>query len=145
MNNFIQVPRYSATALASTVCDWLVFVGLVFFGFKFVFAQMISRIFGGVVAFLLHRSWSFQNTDGHRISTQGRRFLLLYAFSYCFSISLLYMFTEWLHMEGYLSKIIADTLCFVVNFLLMRFYVFTSSEGIITRLCAIYRTIMKTT
>ena len=145
MKTFKQVPQYSVTAVASAVCDWLVFTSLVFIGFNFIFAQMISRIFGGVLAFFLNRSWSFQNIEGHHISIQGRRFFLLYALSYSLSIFLLYVFTEWLHIQGFLSKLVADTLCFAVNFLLMRFYVFGPSEGIIARLYSIWRTIMKTT
>ena len=145
MNTFKQIPRYSATAIASAVFDWLVFASLVFIKFNFIFARMISRVFGGTLAFFMNHSWSFQNIEGHHISIQGRRFLLLYAFSYSLSIFLLYFFTEWLHLQGFLSKVIADTLCFVVNFLLMRFYVFATNKGVLARLWTIFRTIMKTT
>lgn len=123
--------RYCGVAAASTFVDWVVFVILIYFGLNHLAAQGVSRVAGGLCSFFWNRFWSFQAVDGNPVSIQGRRFLLLYAFSYCLSISLLLLLVDILNINVYPAKLMADAACFLVNFLAMKFYVYHDRDGLI--------------
>jgi putative flippase GtrA len=121
--------KYCSVAVGATLCDWFVFIALDWLGVSYVFAQMTSRIFGGVFSFFVNRGWTFDARDGGYLTRKGRRFLLLYAFSYCLSISLLYVFVDMIGVPMYIAKILADSTCLVINFVTMRTYVFKDRAG----------------
>jgi putative flippase GtrA len=92
-----------------------------------VHAQALARLTGGLVAFVLHRSWSFRDQQGLGLTTEAGRFLALYVFSFCVSIATVYLLVDLLAFNRFLSKAFADTLCFVVNFIVMKVWVFSST------------------
>lgn len=121
---------YLSVAGLAALSDWLVFT-LISWSMPdqdVVVAQACARLTGGLVAFLLHRSWSFGHQHGHGLDVEARRFLTLYVFSFCLSIATVYVLVEVLDANRYWSKAAADTLCFIVNFLVMKFYVFAGGR-----------------
>lgn len=121
---------YLSVAGLAALSDWLVFTLISWSlpGQDVVLAQACARLTGGLVAFLLHRSWSFGHQQGHGLDVEARRFLTLYVFSFGLSIATMYILVDVFGANRYWSKAAADTLCFVVNFLVMKFYVFASGR-----------------
>jgi len=125
----IQFSRYSIVATGSALSDWLIFVLFGWFGNPPLVAHMIGRIGGGVFSFGLNKVWSFGENPETTFVVSGRRFLLLYAFSYIVSISLFVFFANGLELSKYLSKLVADSTCFCINFLVMKYYTFHDRPG----------------
>lgn len=130
--------KYGGVAGGSALMDWLTFLALTFFGLSPVVAQIFSRIAGGLFSFICNRYWSFNAGKENGITLQGRRFLLLYAFSYCLSIGLLSALLM-LGIPTYGAKLLADTTCLTVNFSVMNFYVFNDRPGIISFFKPLFR------
>ena len=123
--------KYSVVAVLSALSDWLIFTLLSFTSVNPVVALGLSRIIGGLVSFLSNRHWSFAANATISKLIQGRRFLLLYIVSYGLALCIFYVLTVILDLNIFLSKLIADTLCFVFNFTVMNLYVFHKRTGFI--------------
>ena len=125
-----ELSKYGGVAGGSAVTDYAVFSVLLFFGAGVLPAQMVARILGGVVSFFVNKYWSFKAKEAGTIKTEGRRFLVLYAFSYVLALVILYLLTEHAGVGPYPAKITADIICFMLNFLVMRSYVFGGGLGL---------------
>ena len=123
-----QFTKYGAVAAGSALIDWLCFTTMGFLGSGYLVAQIVARIAGGLFSFVFNKNWSFDHRGGH-IMVKGRRFLILYVFSYCLSLTLLISLVEGLSLNPYIAKALSDVTCFVVNFLVMQSYVFNSQPG----------------
>lgn len=122
--------RYCSVALAAASSDWLVFALLVsVIGFTPLISLMFARVAGGLLSFLSNRYWTWSANRQIALTQQGRRFVMLYAFSYTLSVGLFWLLTEVLFFTPYLSKLATDLSCFVINFLVMNSYVFHSRPG----------------
>ncbi|MCB9663124.1 MAG: GtrA family protein [Alphaproteobacteria bacterium] len=122
----IQAPRYLTTAMASAGSDWLVFKLLGVLGLGPLGAQAVSRIVGGVTSFALNKTWTYESAGTGRTTEEALRFGVLYAVSYVLSLGLLYLAVEVLALPTDPSKLAADGLCFAVNFVAMRAWVFAA-------------------
>lgn len=125
-----QFSKYGSVAAGSAATDYAIFLALLFFGTNVLLAQMVSRISGGIFSFFTNKYWSFGAKEANNLKTEGRRFLILYGFSYLLSLALIYLFTEQFGSGPYAAKITADIICFIVNFLVMRRYVFGGGRGL---------------
>jgi putative flippase GtrA len=125
-----QFSKYGGVAAGSAITDYAVFSAFLFLGAGILPAQMIARIAGGIFSFVLNKYWSFDTRSRKTLVIEGRRFLVLYAFSYVLALGILYTLTEHMDLGAYPAKIIADTSCFMVNFVFMRRYVFGGGRGL---------------
>ena len=125
-----QFSKYGGVAAGSAIADYTVFSALLLLGVGVLPAQMVARISGGVLSFFTNKYWSFGDKGSGRLKTEGRRFLLLYAFSYALALTILFLQTQQAEFSPYSSKITADITCFMVNFLVMRDYVFSGRRGL---------------
>ena len=132
----ISFSRYIGVALGSTIVDWIVFVILTTLGIYNVTAVVLSRSAGGLFSFITNREWTFSAKQNRHVTVQGRRFLLLYGMSYGLAICLVYLFADIFNIPVYVSKLGADTGCFIFNFLVMKIYVFHERVGVSERLWA---------
>jgi putative flippase GtrA/SAM-dependent methyltransferase len=118
-------------ALLSAAGDWLVFVLLAsVIGLSPLASLMAARVAGGALSFVSNRNWTWGANRQIALTQQGRRFLLLYAFSYALSVALFRLLTELLSVPSYPSKLATDLSCFVVNYLVMNSYVFHARAGL---------------
>ncbi len=122
--------KYGGVAAGSAAVDWVIFATLFALGLNYLVVQLISRIGGGVFSFVMNKFWSFEVGSKGRVTVQGRRFLLLYGFSYVLSLTLLYIQVDVLGENAYISKLIGDGTVFVVNFIVMQGYVFKDRDGL---------------
>lgn len=136
--------KYGWVAAGSACTDWAVFATGQFLGANYLLAQVASRMSGGVFSFVVNRFWSFESGPEGHITVQGRRFLLLYVFSYGLSLLLMYFQVGILGNNTYVSKLIADSICFVFNFTVMNVYVYKDRKGLIHGLKTLFRVIRKT-
>lgn len=125
-----EAGRYTSVAVQSAVADWLVFSVLVGLGAHELAAQGTSRLVGGGVSFVANKLWAFQTPGAAGLASEIRRFLALYVFSYVLSLSVLALGSDGLGMSPWIAKGLADTTCFLVNFVVMRSWVFRASEGV---------------
>ena len=130
-NTITKFIKYCSVALGSALTDWLVFMALNLCGGPYMLCQATSRAVGGVFSFIVNRYWSFSAKNGRHITVQGRRFILLYFFSYSLSLGLLYFFVDIIHLSVYISKLTADTICFMINFVVMHNYVYHQRQGLL--------------
>lgn len=135
--------KYGGVAAGSAATDWIVFVALHSLGLNYLIVQLISRVAGGVFSFTMNRFWSFDAGSAGKVTVQGRRFLLLYGFSYVLSITWLYVLVEQFGGNAYLSKLFADGAVFVVNFVVMQGYVFRDIDGFSARIRRVIRSLRR--
>jgi len=128
---------YVLAALASALSDFLVFVTLVSLKVHYIPSQCISRLVGGVVSFVINKNFSFKSETSNSF-IEIRRFLFLYAISYFLSIFNLWFIHNVLNAPVLVAKIITDGLGFIINFVLMRIYVFANVRGIIFHLKSVF-------
>ena len=123
--------RYCSVALLAASTDWLVFALLVSaIGLAPLTSLMAERVAGGLTSFLCNRYWTWSANRQIALTRQGRRFVLLYAFSYALSVALFRLLTEIASLPPYPSKLFTDLSCFVINFLVMNSYVFHARAGL---------------
>ena len=139
-----QFLKYSSVAATSALVDWLIYGILIYVGAHYMAAQVVSRLVGGAYAFVANKYWSFQRKDRRHINVEGRRFLILYVFSYSLSLLLLYVLGDIAGLNIFVAKLIADGACLIVNFIVMRGYVFHQRVGIIGRLRAFIQHLRQT-
>ena len=124
-----QLLKYMIVAALSAASDWVVFV-LLFAAFDWpLLAQATSRIVGGVISFCVNKYWSFQSRQHARASVEAPRFLVLFVVSFLLSLSL-FSGLIFIKVQPYWAKLLTDTTCFFLNFLVMRFWVYRpQSDG----------------
>jgi putative flippase GtrA len=122
---------YCSVALLAAGVDWLVFMVLISaFGLWPLSSLMVARIAGGLTSFLSNRYWTWGANRQITLTQQGRRFVLLYVLSYTLSVALFRLLTEVFLLIPLLSKLATDISCFVINFMLMNFYVYHARVGL---------------
>ena len=131
--------KYGSVAVGSAVTDYTMFSVLLFLGTAILPAQMVARIAGGLFSFVLNKYWSFSALSHERFVLEGRRFLVLYVFSYLLALGILYVLMEHVGLGPYPAKITADVVCFMVNFFIMRRYVFSGGRGLRDRVRALIK------
>ncbi len=127
MSGVRQAGRYLSVAVQSALSDWVVFTALVLVGAPELAAQGAGRAAGGVWSFLANKLWAFGSRDRTRFGGEALRFLVLYAFSYGLSLTLFAWLSE--PIGPWVAKLVADTTCFGVNFVVMRAWVFAAPSG----------------
>lgn len=125
-----QIFSYTFIAGFVTVIDWLLFTVLFNLGLNPMFSHSCGRLMGGATSFWLNKSIAFKDQEHGSFTTQVRRFILLYIFSFSVSLATLYGQLYWLHLSAYFAKLNSDILCFIVNFCVMKLYVFYCRPGI---------------
>lgn len=134
MRPFLRFGRYGSVALLSAAGDWAVFSLLESFaGIGHLSCLMTARASGGLLSFVGNRHWTWGARRQIAVTQQGRRFLLLYAFSYLLSVALFSILTGVSRLSPYPAKLITDALCFMVNFMVMNHYVFHARKGVLGR------------
>jgi putative flippase GtrA len=119
----VQFMKYVTVALISAASDWIVFAGLFALFGRPIAAQATSRIVGGVVSFAINKYWSFESREHKRTLIEAWRFIVLFGASYILSLAL-FSFMTWVAVHPYVAKLLADSACFIFNFMVMRLWVY---------------------
>lgn len=139
MKIVLRLGKYVSVAMLSAASDWLVFSVLVSaLGAPHLTSLMAARVVGGVVSFLSNRHWTWGANRHITITQQGRRFLILYGFSYALSVGTFSLLSQDLDMPAYPAKLITDGLCFGINYAVMLLYVFHQRGGMVVMLANLF-------
>ena len=124
---FLFIP----TAVASAAIDLAIFSTLILFvEIEPIFSQGISRIMGGLTSFGLNKFVTFKNKES-KTRVEVRRFLILYGVSYVLSLTLFSILDRVLLIGVFIAKILSDGICFLFNFVVMKFYVYRNNKGLL--------------
>ena len=123
--------RYNCAAIISTLSDWVAFLILYQFGAFFLYSQMTARLVGGITSFYINKNWSFGSPGKANTLLHGRRFIMLFIFSYFLSNYMLYVSVKWLGISLYWAKLAADGFCYIVNYFVMKSYVYIADRSLL--------------
>jgi putative flippase GtrA len=117
--------KAQASSIISTGVDFLVtFILKSILGTWFFLASIIGTICGGVVNFLLGRNWVFSSRD-NKASQQLFKYVIVWLGSFLLNASGLYLFTEIIKFEEWISKIMVSLIVGIgYNYVLQKFFVF---------------------
>lgn len=121
-----HMAKYSLAAISSAVADWVVFICLNELTAQALFSQGVARLTGGGVSFVFNKNVSFRSFES-RASGELVKFTLLYAVSYVLSILFMYAGVYFYSDYEYVVKILSDSVLFLFNFFMMKFFVFRNS------------------
>ena len=131
MSLSLRIGKFVSVAALSAASDWIVFSVLVsVLGAPHLPSLMAARVCGGLMSFLSNRHWTWDANRHIALSRQGRRFLVLYAFSYALSVGVFSVLNGMLAWPAYPAKLTADGLCFLLNFVIMHTYVYHRRDGL---------------
>lgn len=140
MIRILRFGQYISVAALSAAGDWVTFSIMVsLLGVPDLTGLMAARLVGGLISFMSNRHWTWKGNRHIALTQQGRRFLILYAVSYCASVTLFTGLHEHLGLSAYPAKLLTDGGCFLFNFAVMQAYVFHHRGGLLARLRAIQR------
>ena len=117
-----EAVRYLGSAVAGLGVDWSVWTVLAYgAGMDATLAQAISRSAGGVVSFAAFRRFVFTHPGAAR-GGLASRYWVAFAATWCLSVLLVSQLSDWLPRP--LAKICTDGTTFVVNYAVMKLWVF---------------------
>lgn len=119
-----QFARFGAVGALNTGLDYLLFMACVYLlGTSVVVANVVSMGLATVNSFILNRAWTF-GTDGPRghVASHSVRFLVLGVLMFALSTAAVALLAEVL--PPWLAKLLSIPPLMVLNFWLMRRYVF---------------------
>lgn len=121
---------YFLCAGAGVILDWCVWSILFKLTGNVALSQSVSRCASAFLGFYLSRNVVFKHVDKHH--SQIIKYFLAVIFAWCLSLTVVTTLSHC--MSPWFAKIISDGTTFVVNYWIMKYYVFphqkTSSSGV---------------
>lgn len=116
-----QIAGFAATIVDFGVTIFMTEVMLIWY----VYSNATGALFGAVANFFISSYWAFAGSK-NKLFNQMWKYVLVSAGSLILNTLFVYLFTDWLFKFDYkVSKVIvAITVAWTYNFLLMRLYVF---------------------
>ena len=117
--------RAQVSAFTGGVCDYLIMVFLTeAFGVYYTASIIISGILGAVVNYSINRYWAFNATRSTK-RTQLSKFVLVVMGSIAIKDAGTFLFTELLHLDYKISKLVVDAITSLgFNYVLQKYWVF---------------------
>lgn len=124
---FIKFIRYNLVQVVTYALEFSIFLGiLAIWKDHLVIANCISKIVAAILAFILHKHFTFEITDKKRLAREILSYAALNLINIFLSSSILLILSNFL--PEWLAKLLSDTMCMVSSFLLTHFVVFRSSK-----------------
>lgn len=122
----IQFIRYGIVGVVSNGLLYLLYITLTYMRVIPEFAATIAYVLGGSWTYFFNRNWSFESGAAHRKAAP--RYALTYLAGYFITIGILAIGYRWIGMQHFISQLIAICITAIVNFLLLRFWVFANAK-----------------
>jgi putative flippase GtrA len=119
--------RYSALSVLSAVIDLSLFFISFFLTRSILFSTAFARILSGAFNFTFCKKIIFKSTGG--VKKEAFQYILLAITSLLLSYGLVSFFYIKVKLSIFISKILADTLIFIGNFLVQRLFIFKGSTA----------------
>lgn len=122
----IKAGKFALVGVANTLLDmgvfWLLTVPLLWNPY---YAQLCSYSVGMINSYILNRSWTFSSRQRF-FSPALLRFLVVNAAMLALSTALLWLLRDWAGLPTMLAKCGSVAVTLVANFVISRFWVFSS-------------------
>lgn len=108
--------------------DYIVFlISMYFLTDNEIFsANIIGKISGFALGFILHKYWTFAGKQDHKTTRQFVFYILLFAFNLALSTGLLFLLTEMTRAPVLLCRLLTDIAVVIISFLVNRQIIFKS-------------------
>ena len=123
----IQFIKFGIVGLSNTLISYLVYVGLVYFGLYYVFANIVGFVVSVLNSFYWNNKYVFKtNEDSRRCWWRALiKTFMSYAFSgLVLSNVLLVVWVDLLHIPVYLAPLISLIITIPLNYLMNRYWAF---------------------
>ena len=119
-----------ASSLLSAVVDITSFMLFVNVGNSVFSATAIARVISGIFNFSLNKIWVFDKKDSHNTRNESLKYLTLFLVQMFFSGLLTDTINNSFKSDNSLliSKMLADCFLFITNFIVQRFWIFSTNK-----------------
>ena len=122
---FGELRRYLTVGAGAAATDFLTYALLTrSLGMDPLAANLISRPLGGLFSFIFNRAWTFRNHRAQAAHVQFLRFWILWLVTYALSEALVGLFNRIAGLGPLLTKMGAESVVGLFNFLVMRHWTF---------------------
>lgn len=117
--------RYVFVGMGAALTDFTVYT-LLTRGLSIhpVIANAVSRPLGGLVSFTANRYWTFRGRGKAALHIQFVRFWVVWGLSFTLTELLIGLFHDGWHWEAVISKLCAESVAGIFNFLMQRHWTF---------------------
>ena len=117
--------RYVSGGVGAVLTDFTVFILLTHGGgLHPVMANTVSRPLGGLVSFTANRHWTFRGRGKAALHVQFVRFWIVWGLSFMLTEALIWIFHDGFHWSPVISKLGAEGMAGLFNFLMQRHWTF---------------------
>ena len=121
--------RYALSGMGATATDFSLYSVLHYLAqWTPPAANLVSRPAGGIVSFLLHRSFTFQNRGTAPVPVQVVRFVSIWIASFCISQSLVWLGYRLTGGDALVIKLFAEGSAVIFSFISHRCWTFARSR-----------------
>ena len=119
-----EVALYIGSSVASTAFDWAIYLVMVnVFGIGVQISYSAGKILSGIANFLLNNFVVFHRGGGLGLLKRGAGYCLTVVLSLALG-NVLVTLLHWTGLGEEVSKLIADGICFFMNYFIQRKFVF---------------------
>lgn len=119
--------RYALSGLGAAATDFGLYLLLhLTFDVTPALTNLVSRPLGGLVSFLLHKYFTFQNRGTAQTGTQFKRFWIVWALSFVISQGMVWWLSSIWPNHGVLAKLAAESAAVLCSFFCQRYWTFSA-------------------
>lgn len=125
-----EVLRFAlAASLAAVVNLGTLYLAADVLGVPYVLGSAVAFVAGFVVAFALHKRWTFRDRGGERLPLQVLLSLLLKGVNFATYVGLIYVLVEWFGWWHIHAALVAGAAIPLENFVAFKFLIFRRPES----------------
>jgi putative flippase GtrA len=122
--------RYILVGGVVYVFDFLIFSFFVFVSSDlYVIGNVVARVSGALLGFLLHRSWTFRTEYRHNKKLQLLMYVSLLSVNILASSVLLIIFVDLLLLGELYARIITDVVIITFTFIISKLFIFIGNKS----------------
>ncbi|QZP07525.1 GtrA family protein [Caenibius sp. WL] len=124
---FHQLTRYGLVGGVVYLTDFLAFAVAVWLTeHMYLTANIIGKIAGAAVGFVLHRQFTFSWEQKDNLARQVLSYALVFLANIVGSSALLWLLIDWANANAYLAKLCVDIAVITASFVAGRFWIYRS-------------------
>ncbi len=121
--------RYILVGGVVYVFDFLIFSFFVFFNTDlYLIGNIVARISGALLGFLLHRNWTFRAEYKHNKKNQLFRYMSLLSVNILSSSILLFILVDLVLLGELYARIITDIAIITFTFVISKLFIFSGNK-----------------
>lgn len=122
-----QLTRYGLVGGVVYLTDFLAFAVAVWLTeHMYLTANIIGKIAGAAVGFVLHRQFTFSWEQKDNLARQAFSYAIVFLANIVGSSALLWLLIDWANANAYLAKLCVDIAVITASFVAGRFWIYRS-------------------